>query len=338
VGRVREGLEEAENDRAFVATLEEVRLEQVDAGEGGFAWARSALRYAAAFRGHGLDVLALGPGEARRKLEAHPLREELVAALEDWAGGSPDQAERRRLWQVLTALDPDPGSFLNRWRAALAQRDRAALERLVTEAARQDWRSAVVVNLARDLRKLRALPTAVRLLSEAHWRRPNDFWLNFELAYTYQHLESPRLDEAVGHYRVALALRRRSPVVLTNLGFALDAQGRAGEAIRCYRQALALDPKHPAAHSNLGSTLGAKGRWGVAISRRRFPPHPARLGVARTRPVRRVPGGLPAGPPAGLPAARLALPLGPLGPRRRAAGRTGPEAGGVPGRGLSAQG
>src|SRR5262249_52461010 len=79
---------------------------------------------------------------------------------------------------------------------------------------------------------------AVALLRRAQGQHPGDFWLNHDLAYTLAALPAPRLDEAVGYYRAALALRPDSPGVHLNLGYALHAKGDHDGAIASFRAAL----------------------------------------------------------------------------------------------------
>ncbi len=76
-----------------------------------------------------------------------------------------------------------------------------------------------------------------------------------------------RLGEAVAHLRAGapgaaeaalramLAETGDDPVLLSNLGVALDAQGRLAEAAACYRAALAIRPGHVEAQYNLGTVL-----------------------------------------------------------------------------------
>ena len=42
-------------------------------------------------------------------------------------------------------------------------------------------------------------------------RFPNDFWLNSQLAYALSRIQSPRLEEAIGFCRAAVALHPQSP-------------------------------------------------------------------------------------------------------------------------------
>jgi tetratricopeptide (TPR) repeat protein len=104
---------------------------------------------------------------------------------------------------------------------------------------------------------------AVPLLTAAQARFPQDFWLNFQLGWALY--REQRVDEAIGYYRAALALRPDAGVVHNNLGVALRQKGWLDEAIGHYEQAVRLDPKSALAHTNLGNALHKKGRLDEAI-------------------------------------------------------------------------
>jgi len=74
-----------------------------------------------------------------------------------------------------------------------------------------------------------------------------------------------RYDEAMAHYRQALAHRDTYAPAYNNMGTALRAQGKYDEAIAHYRRALELQPEYPGARFNLANAELAKGRPGTAI-------------------------------------------------------------------------
>jgi tetratricopeptide (TPR) repeat protein len=265
VGRVRAKLEEAESQRALLAELDDVRLTQVDDKEGGFDFASSVPRYAAAFRRSGIDLLMLAPAEAAARLKAAPQSEILLASLEEWRHWTRKASDRRRLLEVLRAADPDSASFRNRWRTAIDREDRAVLERLAAEAERRSLPVATVVNLARDLAGLNDVKMAISLLREAHWRHPEDFWLNIMLASAYLRLRPSEPEEAKNYLLMATAVRSHSHIAYNSLGMVLKTNGQLEEAKRWYRKALSLRPKYAAAHNNLGNVLIAQGKLEEAV-------------------------------------------------------------------------
>jgi len=74
-----------------------------------------------------------------------------------------------------------------------------------------------------------------------------------------------RLDEAVDHYRRAIALAPDYPPVYNNLGTALRAKGQLTDAVRTYQQALRLRAEFPEAQYNLANALIDAGKPGEAV-------------------------------------------------------------------------
>ena len=63
------------------------------------------------------------------------------------------------------------------------------------------------------------------------------------------------VDEAIALYRQALAIDPANSDALTNLGLALDGQGKSDEAIADYTLALKFKPHDPVALSDFGLAL-----------------------------------------------------------------------------------
>jgi tetratricopeptide (TPR) repeat protein len=116
-------------------------------------------------------------------------------------------------------------------------------------------------------------------LRQAQRLYPGDFWVNHDLAselfqrdhsgISYRVVaadELPLLEEAIGFFRAAVALRPASPGAYVGLGIALYAKGDLAGAVTAFRQALALGPKLALAHSNLGDALKAQGDLAGAIA------------------------------------------------------------------------
>ena len=74
-----------------------------------------------------------------------------------------------------------------------------------------------------------------------------------------------RLDEAIHHYRRAVAIRPDYAPAYSNMGAALRAKGATAEAIATYQRALALRPDYPEAHYNLANALLDDGKPDKAI-------------------------------------------------------------------------
>src|SRR5262249_32690091 len=160
-------------------------------------------------------------------------RDELVAALDEWAATrakatSWSHPGTRRLLDVARAADPDEHrNWIRDW---CASKDRATLKKLASLPV-QD------LPLATSLLFVSALLTAkpdqqmIAILEGAHRQRPDDFWINHDLAYALMQGSNPRWDEAVRYLTAALVLRPDSPGIHNNLGVALARKGSVDEGI-----------------------------------------------------------------------------------------------------------
>jgi predicted O-linked N-acetylglucosamine transferase (SPINDLY family) len=75
-----------------------------------------------------------------------------------------------------------------------------------------------------------------------------------------------RLDDALGAYERALALKPDHADALNNMGNTLKDQGRLDDALGAYERALALKPDYADFHYNMGNTLKEKGRLDDALA------------------------------------------------------------------------
>ena len=82
------------------------------------------------------------------------------------------------------------------------------------------------------------------LLRRAQRQHPDDYWLNFKLAYGLDFETPPLQDqrEAVRYYTAALAIRPRNQHCHFYLAEALKHLGEIEEAIAEYEKAIELDP------------------------------------------------------------------------------------------------
>jgi serine/threonine-protein kinase len=257
---MRRQVEQAQADLRLVSQLDAVRLKAATWVQGGFDYVAVERDYAEAFRAAGLGQ----PGEKVQTVAARvrrsAVKQQLVAALDDWA--SIVEWASRRAWLLAVARQADRDPSRDRFRDPRLWRDRAALERLADQASVKQLSPQLLTMLAKALR--RAGGEAVPLLTAAQQRYPQDFWLNFHLGFALQGRK--QAGEAVGYCRAALALRPTTYAVYINLGTALYDKGQRDEAIACFEKALALDPKNAQAHTNLGAALQDKGQLDRAIA------------------------------------------------------------------------
>jgi tetratricopeptide (TPR) repeat protein len=134
------------------------------------------------------------------------------------------------------------------------------------------------------------------LLRLGRQRYPQDFWIHFALGYILQIKRREKrtaveLEEAIGCYRAALALRPETYAVHINLGQALRDQGQLDAAIAACHEAIRLKKDHPYAHYNLGNARYARRQWDQAIAayqeairlKKDFPEAHYNLGLALAR-------------------------------------------------------
>jgi Flp pilus assembly protein TadD len=233
--------------------------------EGQYEMEKMEQDYSAAFARVSVVAGQVDEEGAAARVRDSAIREQLVAALDDWAGVT--RKPELGPWLLGIARRADPDDWRDRFRDPKVRSDRAALQSLANELL---WDEARKLK-AQSPQLLAALGTAllygqgdaVPLLTEARERYPSDFWLHFELGNALT--QAQKWGEAAGCYRAALAVQPEAVAVYNNLGGAL-LKGRLGGAIRVYQKALELDPKSAPTHNNLGLALAADGQMEKAIA------------------------------------------------------------------------
>ncbi|HEV3023610.1 MAG TPA: tetratricopeptide repeat protein, partial [Pirellulales bacterium] len=259
-----EGVHQRLKDLEFIDRLERIRMEEATLVEGRFDNAGTDRDYARAFRNYGVDVDELRVETSIDRLKARPaLAVVLAAALDDWVFArrkvaEADVARWQRLVAVARGIDPEPLRDLIR--AALGQpvaNVRHDVLRLADSIDVRAQHPATLVILAHSLRQIQHTDSAIRILRDAQYVHPGDFWLNFELGHVL-YVQSDH-EGAVRFYTAAVAIQPSFAGTHNNLGKALAAENNLDEAIACCKKAIELDPKFVIAHYDLGNVLKAKG-------------------------------------------------------------------------------
>jgi serine/threonine-protein kinase len=258
---LRQQVDGALADAALARRLDAARQREIAVVGGKLDLTGTEREYAAALAECGLAQEGEDAASVGVRVRASALREEVVAALDDWAGITGDEGRQEWLLAVARAADPDPDR--DRLRQPGLWRDMEALARLAEREPAAVQSPQLATALARALRNRGG--DAVPLLRVAQARHPDDFWLNYELGVTWH--AAKEWGAAVGHFRAALALRPRAAAVHNNLGSALYHMGKLDEALGHYEQALRLDPKLALTHNNLALALKDKGKLEEAIGR-----------------------------------------------------------------------
>ncbi|MCI0459427.1 MAG: protein kinase, partial [Gemmataceae bacterium] len=257
-------VEQARSDLAFVVRLDDIRYRKwVYLYEpGGTAHPNTLIaspEYHKAFVDRGLDLKTLDPAEAARRITASTVKDELVAAVDDWALHEPDTGVRIRLLAI--AHRADPGPWLDRLRDPDVWGDRKAIEKLAADARPADLSPAALSTLARLMwaEKL----DAATLFSTARAEHPTSFDLAFACAVWHSYQDD---GQELGPLEAACALRPENAAAWGSLGISLAKKKHSAGAITALRKAIHLDPTFAPHHFNLGSALFEKGDLDGALA------------------------------------------------------------------------
>jgi tetratricopeptide (TPR) repeat protein len=258
-------LAQDQRNEKLARRLETIREQRSILVEGKFTDAPAAREYPRPFQQAGFTLQPGQEQQAAEQVRQSPIKEQLVASLDDWAFVAWRQQDKRlhqRLLQIARRADPDP--WKDQVRSPGTWRNRAALKALAGQglADRQ-----LLKRLSPQLLSLVGVllrgADAEDWLRQAQLLHPGDFWLNFHLAWV---LIKDKPVEATGFYRAALGIRPASTASWNNLGIALYAQKKLPEAITAFKKAIDLDPKAALPWNNLGSTLCDQNKLPEAIA------------------------------------------------------------------------
>jgi serine/threonine protein kinase/Flp pilus assembly protein TadD len=249
---LRQCLRELQKDLNMVLRLEEIRLPRTVGGvEGSYdnGWADAS--YVQAFQDYGIAVTSLSPAEAAQRIQSRPIRLELIAALDNWVWVRKTSGKKGGTsWQLLFAVArlADPDDWRNQVRDALEHGKREALNELAALAPTSKLPVQTLSLLAVGL-DLEHCETFLRKAQRDH---PDDFWINFQLAWTL-HCGPNRgkLDDAVRFYTAALAARPKNAPCWKYLGDVLCLHRKLEDADAAYRKAIDLEPGNRPAHAGL---------------------------------------------------------------------------------------
>ena len=126
----------------------------------------------------------------------------------------------------------------------------------------------ILIRLAQSLEQDGQKGEALALLRWGRGHNPTDFWLHIELASRCRVTPGNlvELEEAIGCYRAALAVRPGASTAHYFLGAALATKNQLDEAIAEYKTAVELDPSYAVAHDHLGWAFHLQGKPDQAIA------------------------------------------------------------------------
>jgi serine/threonine protein kinase/tetratricopeptide (TPR) repeat protein len=289
VGRVQALLAESSQDevnRRMAERLEEIYFHVQTTSEHGSDGSRAAIGtvrgasrpdYEAAFRDYGLPVFDMDVDEAARRIAASPIRDSLIAALDDCANIREPWA--LRLLLIARRADDDP--WRQQYFDARIQADGNALARLARrpEALNQPSPTICMLAVAEWVPDMSA---TLQLLRNAQARHPGDARINHALAAgllgrgTDPEEKQRSLEESIGFSRAAVAARPESLALRRQLAFSLESfakvigdkpgPGAAAAAMSYYCEAIALDPSRAAAWRKRGEAYQIQGQSDKALA------------------------------------------------------------------------
>jgi tetratricopeptide (TPR) repeat protein len=267
LGRTAEKLQtllaQDDRDRLLAVRLEKIRMDRATWVDGKFNFRRAAEEYPKAFAGAGLAITGENLAHVAARIAGSSIKEELVAALDDWAYVGGWLRTKRVPEQVLAvarqaAPDPQWGDRVRRIDIWRSQQALSELAKAAPAVGPSPQTLVLVGNLLEEGTALRET-----WLRQAQARYPGDFWLNLDLASA---LGESNPAEAAGYYWAAIAVRPGSSPAYNNLGNALGHQKKLPEAIAAYQKAIDLDPKFATAYISLGMALRDKKKLPEAIA------------------------------------------------------------------------
>lgn len=266
--RIDAARQQAQHKEQLFRELDNARMALASIKDGKFDYSGAAAMYAAAFAAFGLEV---GPGQtvalAERIRDQEPaIHDALILALANWAQ-CVAQPLRSDLLAISRLADKDP--WRRDYRQAVAAQDAAALVHLSQEARHRALPPESLQMLALALHRNDQREEARELLRRARALHPTDFWIAFYLGNYLSERKAAdvvELEERIGCYRVAMALRPDSSFVHNNLGLALADKEQMDEAIAEYKKAIVLNSKNAPAHHNLGLALADREQLDEALA------------------------------------------------------------------------
>jgi serine/threonine-protein kinase len=247
-------------DRELALRLEKIRLDAATLVDNHLDHASAEREFPKTLAGAGLRVLDEPAEAVAARVADSPIKDVLVAALDQWAAAALTTKNLPvvdRLLEVSRRAAPDPWG--DRLRQPEVWRERTAVARLAQQAKQETLSPQFLELVGRLLGQ--GTPEHLAWLRQAQALHPADFWLNFDLGFV---LMGPSPLEAAGLFRAALALRPDNVAASLNLSYTLADLKRPGDGVAVCRRAVELDPTNPRTHYTLGDMFAAAGRLAEA--------------------------------------------------------------------------
>ena len=218
------------------------------------------------FRRAGFELAEGDALAAVEAMRAHPLRTDIIAALDEWIHVRSIRHGREdamRLRDLVDRVDDD--AFRARARTA-DRKGRDALAEFAAAAESSAESAENFIFLAATLRRRGQGEAALRILETAQLRFPENYGLHHEVGTLRREGPQADLDESIRQFSMALALRPRSAHAFVDLGQVLFLAGRLDKAKACLEEAARVDPRYAPARHYLGLIEYRKGRHEAALA------------------------------------------------------------------------
>jgi len=263
---LQEQVRQASADLEMVGKLEEIPFLRAEIKDNQLDWEAGDNAYRDAFAAYGVNAVALAPEEAAGRIKASAIRDQLVAALDDWRRSNKGADGALREWLLETAQRADANEGSRQLREAVKVKDVKVLRELAARPETADLAPPELVLLAEGLAQAGEGPKALAVLRETQRRHPQAFWINVYLAqYLSGKNQGPsQWEEAVGFLRAALTLRPQDAGIHGFIAQVAGQQGKLDEAEAEWRKAVELRPDFYQAHNSLGNLLRDRHKWAEA--------------------------------------------------------------------------
>src|SRR5262249_882660 len=222
---------------------------------------RSDINYETAFHELAGISIASPAIEATNRVIESPVRNALLAALDDWAACATDSQRRKWILELARRSDPDSTGWRDRLRDPSAWENLEVLRELARAAPVTASNVSILLAVGKRLSQVNRDSSA--LLRRVKAEHPADFWPNLALGEVLIR-RSPT--EALVCFWTALRARPEVAVTYCSMGDCFRVQQKYSEAVDSYKQAIILDPKCAQARLNLGDALNHLGRFHDALN------------------------------------------------------------------------
>ncbi len=204
-------LAQDDKDRLVAVRVEKIRMDMATIVDGKFDLETAAREYPKAFAEAGFALWKDQPSASAGRIGASPIKDQLVAALDDWAMVAfvlNDKGLPEQLLEIGRLAAPD-AAWGDRLRQIEVWQDPKILAKLADKAPLAGVSPQLLYVIVNLFGENYPLSLDESWLRQAQAQYPADFWLNSVLGYA---LANSRPVEAVGFLRAAVAVRPGSSV------------------------------------------------------------------------------------------------------------------------------